>query len=151
MANWEGLDEAFAELEAECANVIRGMTVEIFKYTLQQSPQSKGVFVSSWQYSLNRPIYWSNPEFANVEPETYMKGNLALSLESNEVRMSQLARNEMTYGRYFDFSEIVGMIDALTMDDYMRVCERIFRDKQFSLVSVGKLKKKGSTIPDLTI
>ena len=76
MANWENLDAAFAELEAECANVIRGMTVEIFKYTLHLSPQSKGVFVSSWQYSLNRPIYWSNPEFANVEPETYMKGNL---------------------------------------------------------------------------
>ncbi len=75
MAKWEGLDAAFAELEAECANVIRGMTVEIFDYTLQLSPQSKGVFVSSWQYSLNRPVYWSNSEFAGVEPETYMKGN----------------------------------------------------------------------------
>jgi predicted Zn-dependent peptidase len=71
-----------------------------------------------------------------------MKGNLALSLESNEVRMSQLARNEMTYGRYFDFNDIVKVIDNITHDDYMRVCDRIFRDKIMSLVSVGKLKKK---------
>jgi predicted Zn-dependent peptidase len=80
-----------------------------------------------------------------------MKGNLALSLESNEVRMSQLARNEMTYGRYFDFNEIVSIIDSISMDDYKRVAERIFRDKEFSLVSVGKLKKKGSEVPDLHI
>ncbi len=72
---WENLDAAFAELEAECTNVIRGMTVDIFKTAVTWSPQSKGVFVSSWQYSLNRPVFWSNPEFANTPPETYMRGN----------------------------------------------------------------------------
>ena len=86
-----------------------------------------------------------------LDTKTFMKGNLALSLESNEVRMSQLARNEMTFGRYFDFQEIVRIIDSITMDDYMRVSERIFRDKRFSLVSVGKLKKKGPGSLDLSI
>jgi predicted Zn-dependent peptidase len=76
------------------------------------------------------------------DTKTYMKGNLALSLESNEVRMSQLARNEMTYGRYFDFNDVVKIIDKITLDDYKRVCDKIFRDKTLSLVSVGKLKKK---------
>lgn len=86
-----------------------------------------------------------------LDTKTYMKGNLALSLESNEVRMSQLARNEMTYGRFFDFNEIVNIIESITMDDYKRVAERIFRDKKFSLVSVGKLKKKGTDSLDLRI
>jgi predicted Zn-dependent peptidase len=86
-----------------------------------------------------------------LDTKTYMKGSLALSLESNEVRMSQLARNEMTYGRYFDFNEIVSIVDSITMEDYRRVAERIFRDKMFSLVSVGKLKKKGAELPDLHI
>ena len=63
MANWEGLDAAFAELEAECANVIRGMTVEIFQHTLQYSPQAYGRFVSSWTYNVGSADYWSNPEF----------------------------------------------------------------------------------------
>ena len=74
-SDWENLDVAFKELEDECASVIRGMTVDIFKTAVTWSPQSKGVFVSSWQYSLNRPVFWSNPEFAGTEPETYMKGN----------------------------------------------------------------------------
>jgi predicted Zn-dependent peptidase len=76
------------------------------------------------------------------DTKAFMKGNLALSLESNEVKMSQLARNEMTYGRYFDFNDIVKIIDNISIDDYIRVCDKIFKNKTFSLVSVGKLKKK---------
>jgi len=76
------------------------------------------------------------------DTKTFMKGNLALSLESNEVKMSQLARNEMTYGRYFDFNDIVKIIDNISLDDYTRVCDKIFKNKTFSLVSVGKLKNK---------
>ncbi|HPS58279.1 MAG TPA: pitrilysin family protein [Spirochaetota bacterium] len=85
------------------------------------------------------------------DTKTYMKGNLALSLESNEVRMSQMARNEMTYGRYFSFEDIVKIVDAISMDDYMRVAERILKDKRFSLISVGKLKNNKSENPDLTL
>ena len=85
------------------------------------------------------------------DTKTFMKGNLALSLESNEVRMSQLARNEMVYGRSFDFNDIVRFIDSITMDDYVRVCERIFKNKDFSLISIGKLKKRKSSHLDLSI
>lgn len=85
------------------------------------------------------------------DTKTYMKGNLALSLESNEVRMSQLARNEITYGRYFDFSDIVKIIDDITMDDYRRVAERILKDKRFSLISVGKLKSSKTGNLDLSL
>ena len=74
-STWDGLDLAFAELEAECANVVRGMTVDIFKTALHFSPQSKGVFVSSWTYNLNRPVFWTNTEFMGNDPETYTKGN----------------------------------------------------------------------------
>jgi predicted Zn-dependent peptidase len=76
------------------------------------------------------------------DTKTYMKGNLALSLESNEIRMSQLARNEMTYGQYYSFNDIVKIIDSITPDDFRKVCDKIFKDKTLSLVSVGKLKKK---------
>ncbi len=85
------------------------------------------------------------------DTKTYMKGNLALSLESNEVRMSQLARNEMTYGRYFDFNDIVKIIDSISMDDYKRVSERILKDKRFSLISVGKLKNNKIQDIDLSL
>jgi predicted Zn-dependent peptidase len=85
------------------------------------------------------------------DTKAYMKGNLALSLESNEVRMSQLARNEMTYGRSFSFEEIVRIVDRISMDDYMRVAERILKNKKLSLISVGKLKNCKSENFDLNL
>jgi predicted Zn-dependent peptidase len=105
-------------------------------------PEKFGLTVDLIMKECKKMFYDGITDLEFQDTKTYMKGNLALSLESNEVRMSQLARNEMTYGRYFDFNDIVKIIDTITLDDYMRVCDRIFRDKTLSLVSVGKLKKK---------
>jgi predicted Zn-dependent peptidase len=85
------------------------------------------------------------------DAKTYMKGNLALSFESTEVRMGQLARSEMTYGRYYSFDEIVEQIDNVTMEDFRRVCDRVFRDKRFSLVSIGKLNGPVREVTNLMI
>lgn len=61
--NWIDLDKAFAELEAECAEIVRGITVEIFRHTLEMSPQYFGRYVSSWTYRVGKPELWTNPEF----------------------------------------------------------------------------------------
>lgn len=81
----------------------------------------------------------------------YIKGNLALSLESTEVRMGQLARNEMTYGRYFTFDDNIRQIESVTMDDFTRVCDNILKDKRFTIVSLGNLKKIDDSHLDLNI
>ncbi|MBN2401438.1 MAG: insulinase family protein [Spirochaetes bacterium] len=75
-----------------------------------------------------------------IDIKAYIKGNLALSLESTEVRMGQLARNEITYGRNFSFIEIVEQIDKVTLNDFERVCKKLFIDKRFTVVSIGKNK-----------
>ncbi len=85
------------------------------------------------------------------DAKTYMKGNLALSFESTEVRMGQLARSEMIYGRYYSFDEIVEYIDGVTMEDFRRVCDRVFKDKRFSLVSIGKLNSPVKEVKSLRI
>ena len=72
--------------------------------------------------------------------KAYIKGNLALSLESTEVRMGQLARNEITYGRKFTFDEIVEMIDSVNINDFQNVCDKILSQKRLTVVSIGKLK-----------
>ncbi len=73
------------------------------------------------------------------DAKTFMKGNLALSMESTEVRMGHLAKNEMIYGRHFSFDEMVERIDAISMDDFGRVIDSIFRGKQLTLVSIGRI------------
>lgn len=76
------------------------------------------------------------------DTKAYMKGNIALSLESTEVRMGQLARNEMSFGRYISFEELVRKINEVTVEDFTRVAELILDNKRFSMVSIGKLGKK---------
>ncbi len=73
------------------------------------------------------------------DAKDFMKGNLALSLESVEVRMGQLAKDEITFNRSFSFGEIVDSINSVTMDDFRRICDRIFGRKKLSVVSVGQL------------
>lgn len=73
------------------------------------------------------------------DTRTYMIGNLALSLESVEVRMGQLAKNEIAYGRYFSFEEIVEKINNISLDDFHRISDRIFKNKKLSLISVGDI------------
>ena len=105
MASWEGLDEAFAELEAECANVIRGMTVEIFLHTLQYSPQYFGRYASSWTYKIGSPEFWTNPEFDYVAEDQgyapiYRKGDypaLASAVKHNLGRDSGFRLGDTVY------------------------------------------------------
>lgn len=59
---WEGLDEAFAELEQDCTDIVRGMTVWAWNNILQQTPQWSGALVVSWSYSLNAPHYVDRSE-----------------------------------------------------------------------------------------
>ncbi len=73
------------------------------------------------------------------ETKEFLKGNLALSLESVEVRMGQLAKDAITFGRSYSFAEIVDMINRVTMDDFKRVSGRIFGNRRLSVVTVGSL------------
>ena len=73
------------------------------------------------------------------DAKTFMKGSLALSLESIEVRMGQLAKNEITFAKHFSFDDIIKQIDGVSRDDFMRLVNRLFEGKDLSIVSVGKL------------
>ena len=76
------------------------------------------------------------------DAKTFMKGNLALSLESTEVRMGQLARNEIIYQRHFDFNDILQFIDNISLDDFQKVSKKLFESKKLSLVTVGDIPDK---------
>lgn len=62
-AEWENLDEAFSTLEAECTDIVRGITVEVFWNTLKMSPQYFGRFASSWTYRIGSPEFRSSTDF----------------------------------------------------------------------------------------
>ncbi len=60
----------------------------------------------------------------------HLKGSLMLSLESSSSRMSQLARQEIYFGRYFSLDEIIKGIEGVSADDVQRVSCDLFRRRR---------------------
>ena len=67
----------------------------------------------------------------------HLKGSLTLSLENTSSRMSQLARQEMQFGRQFTLDEILAAIDAVSAEDVQRVAADVFRDGASVATVVG--------------
>ncbi len=54
-----------------------------------------------------------------------LKGNLMLSLESTNSRMSRNGKNELMLGRHFTLDEMISLIDAVSIDSVKRVSEEV--------------------------
>ena len=69
----------------------------------------------------------------------HLKGSLMLSLESTSSRMSNLARQEMYFHRFFTLDELVESIEAVTADDVQRIAQTFFDQKHIALTVLGNL------------
>ncbi len=56
-----------------------------------------------------------------------LKGSLVLSLESPGARMSNLARQEMYFGRFFTVEELHASIEAVTAEDVQQTAREFFQ------------------------
>jgi predicted Zn-dependent peptidase len=55
-----------------------------------------------------------------------LKGSLVLSLESTRMRMTRLAKSEITHGEILSLDDLVERIDAVTGDDVKRLAAELF-------------------------
>jgi predicted Zn-dependent peptidase len=69
----------------------------------------------------------------------HLKGSLMLSLESTSSRMSNLARQEMYFGRFFSLDELVESIEGVTATDVQRIAQVFFDPKHIALTILGNL------------
>ena len=69
----------------------------------------------------------------------HLKGSLMLSLESTSSRMSNLARQEMYFGRFFTLDELVESIEQVGAGDVQRIAQAFFAPKQIALPILGNL------------
>ncbi len=70
----------------------------------------------------------------------HLKGSLMLSLESTASRMSNLARQEMYFARFFTLDELVESIEKVTAEDVQRIAQTFFDAKQIALTVLGNLE-----------
>ena len=79
----------------------------------------------------------------------HLKGSLMLSLESTSSRMSNLARQEMYFQRFFSLDELVESIERVTAEDVQRLAQTFFDQKHIALTVLGNLNGFRLTREDL--
>jgi len=70
----------------------------------------------------------------------HLKGSLMLGLESTSSRMSNLARQEMYFSRFFTMDELLDSIETVSADDVQRIAQTFFDPKQIALTILGNLE-----------
>jgi predicted Zn-dependent peptidase len=69
-----------------------------------------------------------------------LKGSLVLSLESPGARMSNLARQEIYFGRFFSVEELHASIEAVTAEDVQQTAVEFFEPRKIAVTVVGPLE-----------
>jgi predicted Zn-dependent peptidase len=68
-----------------------------------------------------------------------LKGSLMLSLESSTARMSNLARQEMYYDRFFGMDEIIDRIQDVTAEAVQESARELFKPEAIAVTVLGNL------------
>ena len=81
----------------------------------------------------------SVPEEELSRSKAQLKGSLMLSLESSTSRMSNLARQEMYFDRYYDLDELIERIETVTTEDLTRLAKEFFKPEAVAVTALGNL------------
>jgi predicted Zn-dependent peptidase len=68
-----------------------------------------------------------------------LKGSLMLSLESSTARMSNLARQEMYFDRFYGLDELIEKIEAVTAPELQELANEFFRTESIAVTILGNL------------
>ena len=68
-----------------------------------------------------------------------LKGSLMLGLESSAARMSNLARQEMYFDRFFSLDEIIERIESVTSDQLQEMSHELFQPEKIAVTVLGNL------------
>jgi len=81
----------------------------------------------------------SVPEEELRRSKAQLKGSLMLSLESSTSRMSNLARQEMYFDRFYDLDELIERIEAVTAEDLANLANEFFKPESVAVTALGNL------------
>ncbi|MEE9217629.1 MAG: pitrilysin family protein [Acidobacteriota bacterium] len=73
------------------------------------------------------------------DAKDHLKGSLMLSLESTSSRMSNLAKQELYFGRQFPVEEILQGMEAVTIGNVQGLAQRLFDPRQCTLAALGRI------------
>jgi len=68
-----------------------------------------------------------------------LKGSLMLSLESSTARMSNLARQQMYFDRFYSMDELIQRIESVSAEELKQVAEEFFHTDSIAVTVLGNL------------
>ena len=69
-----------------------------------------------------------------------LKSNIVMGMESSGSRMSNLARQQMYYGRFFGVQEIISDIESVSAEQIQALACNLFRSEGLALTMLGNLQ-----------
>src|SRR5690349_6525248 len=103
------------------------------------SRESAGKVVQSVVSEFRRLKVEPVPEEELRRSKDQLKGSLMLSLESSSARMSNLARQEMYFDKFFDLDELIARIEAVTAEDLTKLANEFFKTESVAVTVLGNL------------
>jgi predicted Zn-dependent peptidase len=94
-----------------------------------------GSVVSEFRNLKTEPV----PEEELRRAKDQLKGSLMLSLESSTARMSNLARQEMYFDRFYGLDELIEKIGSITTEDLQQMANDYFRNDSIAVTVLGNL------------
>jgi predicted Zn-dependent peptidase len=79
------------------------------------------------------------PEEEVRRSKDQLKGSLMLSLESSTARMSNLARQEMYFERFYSMDELLEKIEAVTAEELLQLAQEFFHTESIAITVLGNL------------
>jgi predicted Zn-dependent peptidase len=123
----------FSELnpyrDTGCLSIYAGTSIESARKVVES-------IMSEFRQLKEQPV--SDEELRRAKD--HLKGSLMLSLESTSARMSNLARQEMYFARFFTLDELVESIETVTAQHVQRIAQTFFDPKQIALTVLGNLE-----------
>ncbi len=74
-----------------------------------------------------------------VRSKNHLKGSVMLGLESTSSRMSNLARQQLYFGRFASMDEILAAIESVTAEQVRQVACEFFDASQMAVCALGRL------------
>ncbi len=72
----------------------------------------------------------------------HLKGGFLLTAENSDNRMTRMAKNEIHFGHFISYDELIAQIDAVTREDIVMLAQEYFSPYTLSLTALGPVSEQ---------
>jgi predicted Zn-dependent peptidase len=114
-------------------------------------PENSAELLEIMLKEIGRFKYEAVPQVQLESAREQLKGNLLLSLESSDNRMSRLAKNEIYFGAPMPLTEIMEGFDAVSAESIQGLANNILDNSALTLVMLGRVGTPSFSPSDINV